>query len=155
MTFKLNREDREVSVRNLVLSIVFWALTLACILLIFLLSSIPVNESDTITDMLTATLIDSKGFNIYANDRALLSTIGHVMEFGLLTIFAYMAISSTNKISVQTSYAESPVKKLYTWGIILSIASVIGYFVSNILRKRHMEKKAEKKAMKKLQRQDK
>ena len=112
MTFKFNREDREVSVRNLVLSIVFWALTLACILLVFLLSSIPVNETDTITDMLTATLVDSKGFNIYANDRALLSTIGHVLEFGLLTFFSYMAISSTNKISVQTSYAESPVKIL-------------------------------------------
>ena len=32
--------------------------------------------------------------------------------FGLLAIFAYFAISSTNKISVKTSYAESPMKIL-------------------------------------------
>lgn len=113
MTFsRFRREDREVSIKNLVLTIVFWSLSLAMILVIFLLSNTPVNDTDNLTDLLTSTLVDSHGFNIYVNDRALLSTIGHVLEFGLLTVFAYLAISSTNKISVSTSYAESPIKIL-------------------------------------------
>ena len=36
--------------------------------------------------------------------------LAHTMEFALLTIFSYVALSSTNKISNKTSYAESPVK---------------------------------------------
>ena len=113
MTFsRLKNEDREVSIKNLVLTIVFWALSLAVILLIFILSSIPVNETNDLTDLLTATFVDSHGFNIYVNDRAFLSSIGHILEFGVLTVFAYLAISSTNKISVKTSYAESPIKIL-------------------------------------------
>ena len=91
MTFsRFRREEREVSIKNLVLTIVFWSLSLAMILLIFILSSIPVNETQNLTDFLTATIV----------------------EFGLLTVFAYLAISSTNKISVSTSYAESPIKIL-------------------------------------------
>ena len=109
---RFRREEREVSIKNLVLTIVFWSLSLAMILLIFILSSIPVNETQNLTDYLTATIVNSNGININANDRALLSTIGHVLEFGILTVFAYLAISSTNKISVSTSYAESPIKIL-------------------------------------------
>ena len=71
MTFsRFRREDREVSIKNLVLTIIFWSLSLAVILLIFILSSIPVSETDNLTDFLTATFVDSHGFNIYANDRA-------------------------------------------------------------------------------------
>jgi VanZ family protein len=112
MPFRFRREDREVSVKNVVLTIIFWALTLAWILLIFLLSSIPVTEVANLTDLFSFTLSGSKSINVYSSDRALLSTIGHVLEFSLLTFFSYMAISSTNKISVQTSYAESPMKIL-------------------------------------------
>ena len=36
----------------------------------------------------------------------------HASEFALLTVFSYLALSSTNKISGKTSYAESPVKLL-------------------------------------------
>ena len=112
MSFRFRSEDREVSVKNVVLTIIFWALTLACILLIFLLSSIPVNEVASLTEMFSSSINGSKSINIYSSDHALLSTIGHVFEFSILTFFSYMAISSTNKISVKTSYAESPMKIL-------------------------------------------
>lgn len=56
MSFRFKKEDREVSLRNVVLTIIFWALTLAWILLIFILSSIPVNEVAGLTNMLTSTL---------------------------------------------------------------------------------------------------
>lgn len=112
MTLKFRRENREVSFKHVVLTIIFWALTLACILLIFLLSNIPVNEVTSLSDIITAATHDTPKVNLEFSDNALLSTIGHMFEFGLLTFFSYMAISSTNKISVKTSYAESPLKIL-------------------------------------------
>ena len=52
--------------------------------------------------------------------------------------------------NMRAKEAESPVKKLYTWGIILCAASAVLYVITSVMRKRRMEKKAEKKAMKKL-----
>lgn len=112
MSFRFKKEDREVSLRNVVLTIIFWALTLAWILLIFILSNIPVNEVAGLTNMLTSTLNGELRFNILETDRSMFSTIGHIFEFSILTVFAFIAISSTNNISVQTSYAESPMKIL-------------------------------------------
>ena len=51
MTFsKLRNENREVSVQNLVLTVIFWSLTLAWILTIFLLSNIPTDELSNLAD---------------------------------------------------------------------------------------------------------
>ena len=55
--------------------------------------------------------------------------------------------------NMRAKNAENPVKKLYTWGIICVAGSVVLYLLTSFLRKRRMEKKAERKAMKKLQKQ--
>ncbi len=113
MTFsRFRNENREVSVQNLVLTIIFWALTLAVILSIFLLSNIPSEELSEIADSLLAPAIGSPRFHLDISDTSIVNTIGHMIEYSILTIFAFMAISSTNKISVKTSYAESPIKIL-------------------------------------------
>ncbi|MEE3473227.1 MAG: VanZ family protein, partial [Butyrivibrio hungatei] len=49
-------------------------------------------------------------FSIDIQDDMIIRKVAHTMEFALLTIFSYVALSSTNKISNKTSYAESPVK---------------------------------------------
>ena len=112
MLSRLKRENREVSIKHVVLTIIFWALTLACILLIFLLSNIPLNEATSFTDIITYIRGEAPKISFSVADNAVVGTIGHLFEFGLLTVFSYMAISSTNKISVKTSYAESPLKIL-------------------------------------------
>ncbi len=38
--------------------------------------------------------------------------VAHSAEFALLTVLSFLALSSTNRISNKTSYAESPVKLL-------------------------------------------
>ena len=113
MTFsRFRNENREVSVQNLVLTIIFWALTLAVILSIFLISNIPYDELSEIADSVLSLLLNSPRFHLDISDTSIVNTLGHVIEFAILTFFAYMAISSTNKISVKTSYAESPIKIL-------------------------------------------
>ena len=113
MSSEFNKENREVSKQNVVLTIVFWSLTLACILIIFMLSNIPIDEvSDNINAIVTAFRRETPSYLFDLATNSGIRTAAHIVEFGLLTIFAYMAISSTNKISVKTSYAESPMKIL-------------------------------------------
>lgn len=114
MTFsRFRNENREVSVKNVVLTIIFWALTLACILLIFLLSSIPLTESsENLNSLLMVISGKPNEYKLDMINNSLLSTFVHMFEYAFLTVFSYMAISSTNKISVKTSYAESPMKIL-------------------------------------------
>ena len=113
MTFgRFKNENREVSVQNLVLTIIFWALSLAWILTIFLLSNVPSEELSELADSVLSQAFHSPKFHLDIGDTSIISMWGHMVEFGVLTIFAYFAISSTNKISVKTSYAESPIKIL-------------------------------------------
>lgn len=55
--------------------------------------------------------------------------------------------------NMRAKNAENPVKKLYTWGIIITAGSALLYIITNILEKRRIQKKAEKKATKKLMKQ--
>lgn len=113
MLSEFRKENREVSKKNVVLTIVFWSLTLATILCIFMLSNIPLSEAnESLNDVITALRREVPSFKIDLASNNTISTIAHTIEFGLLTIFAYLAISSTNKISVKTSYSESPMKIL-------------------------------------------
>jgi len=113
MTFsRFKNENREVSVQNLVLTVIFWSLTLAWILTIFLLSNIPTDELSDLADSVLSQAFHSPRFHLDIGDSSIISMWGHMIEFGVLTIFAFFAISSTNKISVKTSYAESPLKIL-------------------------------------------
>lgn len=113
MSADFRKENREVSKQNVVLTIVFWALTLACILIIFMLSNIPIDEvSENINAIVTSFRRETPTYIFDLASNTGVRTAAHILEFGLLTIFAYLAISSTNKISVTTSYAESPMKIL-------------------------------------------
>ena len=110
---ELRKENREISRKNVVLTIVFWALTLAWILLIFMLSNIPLTEAnENLNALITLFMRESPVYALDMANNTVINTIVHMFEFGVLTIFAYFAISSTNKISVKTSYAESPMKIL-------------------------------------------
>lgn len=113
MSFDYRRETREISRKNVVLTIVFWALTLACILLIFLLSNIPIDQtSENLTAILLSLGKVQPYYKIDLGTNSFIRTAAHIIEFSILTIFSYFAISNTNKISVKTSYAESPMKIL-------------------------------------------
>lgn len=113
MSSDFRKENREISKKNVVLTIVFWALTLAWILIIFMLSNIPLTEAnENLNALLTLFRRESSLYALDIASNSVLNTLVHVLEFGLLAIFAYFAISSTNKISVKTSYAESPMKIL-------------------------------------------
>ena len=110
---ELRKENREISRKNVVLTIVFWSLTLAWILLIFMLSNIPLTEAnENLNAIITSFRRESSGYALDIATNSVLNTIVHTIEFGILTVFSYLAISSTNKISVKTSYAESPMKIL-------------------------------------------
>jgi len=113
MSSDIKKENREISKKNVVLTIVFWALTLAWILVIFMLSNIPITEAnENLNALITSFRREIPSYTLDIANNQVINTIVHVFEFGLLTVFAYLAISSTNKISVKTSYAESPMKIL-------------------------------------------
>lgn len=113
MSSEYRRENREISRQNVILTIVFWSLTLACILIIFMLSNIPIDEvSDNINAIVTSFRRETPAYLFDLSTNTVVRTAAHIIEFGILTIFSFLAISSTNKISVKTSYAESPMKIL-------------------------------------------
>ena len=113
MSAEIRKENREISKKNVVLTIVFWAVTLAWILLIFMLSNIPLTEAnENLNALITTFRREVPSYTLDMVNNAVVSTVIHAVEYGFLTIFSYLAISSTNKISVKTSYAESPMKIL-------------------------------------------
>ena len=101
-------ETREISIKNLFFSVIFWILTLGCCVLIFMLSA----ESGLESSQLSGAFLDflNESFNTNLTDDSLIRELAHASEFAILTVFTYFALSSTNKISIKSSYAESPVK---------------------------------------------
>jgi VanZ family protein len=113
MTFEFRKENREISKQNVVLTIVFWALTLAWILVIFILANIPLTEAnENLNAIISSFRREAPYITLDMANNSVINTLVHIFEYGLLTVFAYLAISSTNKISDKTSYAESPMKIL-------------------------------------------
>lgn len=104
------RKAKEISLRFTLLAIVFWVLTLSWIAVIFALSADTGAESADVSHSLLQYINELFGINI--TDDLILRKVAHAGEFALLTVFSYMALSSTNKISRKTSYSESPVKLL-------------------------------------------
>ena len=104
------RKAKEISLRFTLLAIVFWILTLSWIAVIFALSADTGAESANVSNSLLQYINELFGINITSD--FVLRKVAHASEFALLTIFSYMALSSTNKISRKTSYSESPVKLL-------------------------------------------
>lgn len=100
--------EREISLRYSFLAAFFWILTISWIVIIFYLSNQDAVESAGFSKLVLKIL--NELFNKDFDDDSILRMIAHSSEFALLTFLSYIAISSTNKVSNKTSYAESPVK---------------------------------------------
>jgi VanZ family protein len=109
-TIREQKNAKEISIRYVFLAALFWILTLSWIVCIFLLSADTASESSDLSN--TVLMYINELFNMNIKDDSVLRVIAHASEFALLTVFSYLALSSTNKISTKTSYAESPVKLL-------------------------------------------
>ena len=109
-SIKERAHAKEISIRYVFLTIVFWILTIGWIIVIFNLSADTAAESSELSHAILEYL--NEIFNTNVMDDAMLRNVAHASEFALLTVLSYMALSSTNKISNKTSYAESPVKLL-------------------------------------------
>jgi len=100
--------DREISIRYSIVAVIFLILTIAWIVMIFHFS----NQTGTQSSNTSGAVISliNEFFGIEIQDATVIRKIAHATEFAILTFFSYIALSSTNKISNKTSYAESPVK---------------------------------------------
>ena len=100
--------DKEISIRYIIVAAIFWIITVSWIVMIFHFSNQSATQSSHTSNLVINLL--NELFSINIQDDMIIRKVAHTMEFALLTIFSYVALSSTNKISNKTSYAESPVK---------------------------------------------
>ena len=105
---KENTRDKEISIRYIIVAALFWIITISWIVMIFHLSNQTAVQSSNTSNMIVNVINEILGVDI--EDDTVIRKVAHATEFAILTIFTYVALSSTNKISNQTSYAESPVK---------------------------------------------
>ena len=105
---KENTSDKEISIRYIIVAALFWIITISWIVMIFHLSNQTAVQSSNTSNMIVNVINEILGVDI--EDDTVIRKVAHATEFAILTIFTYVALSSTNKISNQTSYAESPVK---------------------------------------------
>ena len=105
---KNKAHEKEISIRYSLLAGIFWILSLTWVVVIFYLSSQAASESSDLSHIFLNTV--NELFSVEVQDDSVIRTVAHATEFALLTFLSYMALSSTNKISNKTSYAESPVK---------------------------------------------
>ena len=103
-----NKRDKEISVRYIIVAALFWIITISWIIMIFRLSNQTATQSSITSNMFVNILNEVLGVEI--EDDTVIRKVAHATEYAVLTIFSYIALSSTNKISNKTSYAESPVK---------------------------------------------
>ena len=103
-------KQKEYSVTYIILAVVYWFLSFFMTLLIFELSSKDGSDSQEMTENISSIFNSITGSNFF--DAVNVGIIGHIFEFVLLTIFTFLALDSTNKISDKTSYRESPMKIL-------------------------------------------
>ena len=108
--FKMTVHEKEISIRYCVLAFIFWVMTLSWIVTIYYMSAQTGAQSSQMSHGFVSALNEIFGLNI--QDDSIVRMVAHAAEFALLTFLSYMALSSTNKISNKTSYAESPVKLL-------------------------------------------
>ncbi|MCR4688506.1 MAG: VanZ family protein [Saccharofermentans sp.] len=100
----------DFSVGYTIMAIVYWVLSLATVLVIWQLSA---DDADASANFTTGIItIINNVFDLAIDDDEVLRLAGHIGEFALLTLFTFLAMDSTNKISDKTSYSESPMKIL-------------------------------------------
>lgn len=100
--------EKEISLRYLFLAAIFWILTITWIIVIYFLSNQNSNDSSSMSHMIMNIINELLNTNV--EDDSSIRMVAHSSEFALLTVLSYIALSSTNRISSRTSYAESPVK---------------------------------------------
>ena len=105
---KMTVHEKEISIRYSILAFIFWVLTLTWIVTIYSMSAQTGAQSSQLSHGFVSAL--NEIFNLNIQDDSIIRLMAHAGEFALLTFLSYMALSSTNKISNKTSYAESPVK---------------------------------------------
>ena len=105
---KMTVHEKEISIRYSILAFIFWVLTLSWIVTIYSMSAQTGAQSSQLSHGFVSAL--NERFNLNIQDDSIIRLMAHAGEFALLTFLSYMALSSTNKISNKTSYAESPVK---------------------------------------------
>ena len=108
--FRIAAKNKEISIRFSIIAVIFWILTIAWIIMIFKLSNQTGLQSSNTSGIVLSLFNELFGVDI--TDATVIRKVAHATEFAILTIFSYVALSSTNKISNKTSYAESPVKLL-------------------------------------------
>ena len=104
----MGESEKSYSGKNTFWAIVFWLLAIAVVLVIFDFSTESGQDSAHTSNMIVR-FFDSF-FNININEENIIRKIAHIVEFAILTIFSYLAIYNTNKISRSKSYSESPIK---------------------------------------------
>lgn len=103
----LNTKVQSFSKFNLFLAILFWVITIACVILIFVFSHQSAIDSEKTSKLVQAFMNTIFG-GAFSED--VIRKGAHIFEFLMLSIFTYFAIYNTNKVSVETSYSESSVK---------------------------------------------
>lgn len=103
----LNKKVHSFSKFNLFFAILFWMITIACVIMIFTFSHQSAVESEHTSLSVLAFMnrFFGGGFS-----EGVIRKGAHIFEFLVLSIFTYFAIYNTNKVSVETSYSESSVK---------------------------------------------
>jgi len=92
---------------NIFLAVIFWMATIACVVSIFYFSHQTGDESSE-TSLKIAKFLS--GIINGTINETVIRKGAHITEFTILSLFTYLAIFNTNKISVETSYSESSVK---------------------------------------------
>lgn len=100
--------EKEISIRYSIIAAIFLIITILWIVMIFHFSNQTASQSSNTSNAIVSVINEILGIEI--QDDTVIRKVAHATEFALLTLFSYIALSSTNKISNKTSYAESPVK---------------------------------------------
>lgn len=105
---RIKGNERETSYTAVALSILFWFLTLLCMMIIFKFSG----ETGVESSKRSASFIEYlQKLSIFPFvTEYIVRKAAHVMEYSLLTVLAYNAVRFTNMVSPQTSYSQTPVK---------------------------------------------
>lgn len=104
----MTKENKEISKYYVFEAAICWLITVLWMILIYKLSDESGTESTVRTSSVLLYFRMIIGKQIFS--EFLIRKMAHMIEFSVLTIFSFLAIRATNKISVKTSYAYNPVK---------------------------------------------
>lgn len=106
--FKNLVNNKDISIPDLVAAVLFWALTVGWIILLFYLSS----ETGTVSTGRSQSVLEffEMLFGKGVTTETVIRKIAHVLEYAIMTVLSFMAVRFTNRVSQTRSYAESPVK---------------------------------------------